>query len=195
MLGSYSHLQNKRNIDFTGFSASAKATIPSWQVVPHLGVGYIGLIRSKDQCKTFFVEPFAAVDWALSWINSYKEKGASPFNFSQNGSSVSLLRGEGGLKFVQEISYSWGTLLLEERASYVNKTPFSLDDMTVALIGAPGDLALSTFQEVQHLGSAGLSLTTRWGSQFDQLLHLSYQGEFGSGYISNQINVKFTKEF
>lgn len=197
LLGGYTHLKNRRHIFFPGFDATAKATIPSWQLVPHLEFGYDFEIATCDCYENLFLllEPFATVDWAINWQNSYTETGAAPFNFTQESKTSSLLRSEAGLKFYQELFYCWGIFGFEERGSYVNKTPFWADTASVAVIGAPSFISLSTFQEMQNLASVGCSLIARWGCNKDYAVDLSYQGEFGSGWISNQIYAKFSKGF
>jgi hypothetical protein len=48
---------------------------------------------------------------------------------------------------------------------------------------------------MQNLASAGFSMLAKWGQKRDCGLNVSYQGEFGSGYMSNQVYGSLRKEF
>jgi len=193
LLGSYTYLKNKRDIAFPGFSGSAKATIPSWQCVPHLGMGYAIELESTSANHLLFIEPYAVADWAISFQEKYTEKGATPFNFTQKAQVASLLRSEGGFKLLKEIITDWGVVVMQAKGSYVNKTPFWASTATVAVIGAPSFISLETFQGMQQLGSAGASILINWGK--GNVFNISYQGEFGSGYMSNEVYAKISREF
>ena len=144
---------------------------------------------------TGMVEPFAMFDWALSWQKEYIEKGADPFNFIQKPKASSLVRSEVGLRLYQQMYYPWGFVTVQEKGSFVNKTPFNVDTMTMSVIGAPYFALLETFQDAQNLGSAGLTVIADWGKLSDKRLSVSYTGEFGEGFMTNQFDIKFSYDF
>ncbi|MBU6445804.1 MAG: autotransporter domain-containing protein, partial [Verrucomicrobia bacterium] len=134
--GISSTTHNDRWISFPGFSATACADIPTWQLVPHLEMGY-----EIDLCALELI-PFAAVDWAISWQKSYTENGAAPFNAHQKACRSSVIRAEAGLKFYERWDCDWGAFLLREKGSYVFEEPFDTGKVIAAFAGTPGSFTV-----------------------------------------------------
>ncbi len=188
LLGVYNADTNTRNISFPGFSASAHADLSSWQFAPHFEVGY-------DISKNWAdIIPFASFDYALNWQRGYTETGAAPFNATQSSNMNSLLRAETGFKFIESFAFSSWTLFVKEKASYIFEKPFGTQ-VTTFLTGLPTTFAVSALNQNLNLGSVGLELFAEIGTCSPCGLSLSYDGEFGSNYFSNEIALTFSKSF
>lgn len=188
LLGVYNADTNTRNISFPGFSASAHADLSSWQFAPHLEMGY-------DICRNWGdIFPFASLDYAMNWQRGYSETDAAPFNADQSSKMSSLLRVETGLKFIESFVFSSWTLFVKEKASYIYEKPFG-NQVTTFLTGIPTTFAVTALNQNLNLGSLGLELFAEIGTCSPCGLTLSYDGEFGSDYISNEIAFTFSKFF
>jgi len=105
-----------------------------------------------------------------------------------------ILRSEAGLRFYQEWNWDWGTCILKETAAYINKQPFHVGAMTAAVVGAPGSFSVTSFTKNQSLFTPGIEILFRSCEQ-SAMVSLSYDGEFGSGYMANELQVRVGKYF
>ncbi len=187
--GAYDQIHNYRHISFPGFDETASATIKCWQLVPHFGFGV-----HREFCWGEF-EPFGQLDCAINWQQSFREHGAGPFDMRQKSQTSELLRAEGGIRFYQSKETSWGAWMIMERLSYVYLKTFNTGRVTAAIAGTPALLTLTTFRGAQNLGSAGLELLWRWGCRNPVTLSFTYDGEWGSKYMSQEGMVNLMKDF
>lgn len=188
--GVYNQIHNYRNIFVPGFiSATASATIHSWQLVPHLGFGFHGTYCWGE------LEPFAQFDCAINWQDSFREHGAGPFDMSQRNQTSEFLRSEGGFRFYQSRDTSWGAWMIMEKLSYVNLKAFQTGRVNAAIVGSPAFFTLQSFQGVQNMGSAGLEFLWRFGCEKAVTVSLVYDGEWGSKYMSHEGMFKINKDF
>lgn len=175
-----------RKIDLLGWNFTSHSKPTGWQVCPHLEFGYDTLNWAFLDCG-FLVNPFAMFDWANNGQKSYEETGNSPFNAGQDFHYSSLLRSELGIRFYEPIVFDICKILLEQKVSYVNKAPFHIGQMTAFLVGSPGNFTMETLSSNQNLVAVEAYLV------FDPLnptypyWSLTYQGEFGSSFNSNQL--------
>lgn len=188
LLGIYNSDSNTRHISFPGFSANAHADLSSWQFVPHLEVGY-DISRNWGD-----ILPFVAIDYAWNWQRGYKERGAAPFNATQKSKTSSLLRTEAGLKFIESFAFSSWTLFVKEKASYIYEKPHGTQ-VTAFLTGLPASFSVTALNQNLNLGSLGVELFAEIGASSPYGIVLSYDGEFGSNYFSNEIALTFSKSF
>ncbi len=131
--GCYAQIDNVRTIG----RLNAKSETTAWLVTPHLELG-----GELTGCG-WMIEPFAMLDWPISWEQKFREHGAGSENVEQKKQHASLLRTEAGLRFYETIQYGWGRLVFLEKASYVNKKPFHV---------APGSFTVDTLTSTQNLG-------------------------------------------
>lgn len=186
--GIYNRNSNTRRISFPGFSANAHAHIYSWQLVPHLAIGY-EITRSWLR-----IAPFTACDYSINWQERYQEKGAAPFNATQNNQTNSMVRSETGLKFYETLDFDWGMLLIKEKASYIFEKPFGTG-VTAFLTGIPTSFNVTALDQTLNLGSLGLEILAHLGEASPLSISISYDGEFGADYWSNELMVNFDKSF
>jgi len=85
--------------------------------------------------------------------------------------------------------------ILSPIGSYVNKKTFSTGAVSAAIVAADGFFGVETFRNTQNLGCAGLELMWRWGRCRPVTLSLSYNGEFGSEYWSQEGMLRLSVEF
>ena len=185
--GSYNKYKNHRHIDFPGFDSTANNKHEGIQLTPYLGGGYDFLIGMA------VLEPFVALDWVVDFQNGYRENNASPLNMRVPGSTSSMLRSEIGLNAYETWQGDWGVCVLRETASYLNKAPFSTGTTTAAIIGASGNFTVKTFTTTQNLFSPSVELFFR--GKRGAFVSLFYEGEFGGGYMTNQILLRIGQYF
>jgi outer membrane autotransporter protein len=126
--------------------------IDGYLLSPHIEGGAV--IRTPKDF--FYIEPFGMIDWANSWQKSYSE--TSPFlNLDVPSRYTSLLRSEVGLRFYEKIMTKTLQILLVEKASYINQTPFHMGDETVTFVGSdiPFPIAIGSTR-TQNLAGAEL---------------------------------------
>jgi hypothetical protein len=110
------------------------------------------------------------------------------------GKSVSMLRSQGGMNCYQTWDGDWGALVFLESLSYVNRSGFGTGQMKgVALINAPTGFSVDSLTSTQNMVAPAAEISYR--GRRNGTFSLSYQGEFGSGYRSNSVLVKFGKLF
>jgi len=187
--GIFNENSNTRKVLFPGFSKSAKAHIFAWQFVPHLESGY------QFKYNWGNLTPFASADWAINWQRSYREKGAHPFNASQRASNSSMVRSEAGLRFCERWQGDQTSFILKEKLSYVFEKPFGVGTVNTAFVGTPSSFTVEAVNHSLNLAAVGLDFLVAFGEERSWLIDLSYNGEFGSSYMSNDLILNLTKHF
>jgi len=164
-----------------------------WLLSPHIELSY----TYNNASNWFFAEPFGMVDWVNSWQHHAKEKGASGFNLVLDGTYASLLRSELGLRFYEVLRYQWGRLLISEKASYINRTPFHFNPINTFFIGgSASSFAVSTGSNAsQDLGGAELNFTFLPCNGKFPYVSIDAQGEFGSNFQSYFAGIEVGKKF
>ncbi|MCX6991105.1 MAG: autotransporter outer membrane beta-barrel domain-containing protein [Chlamydiae bacterium] len=187
--GIFNQIDNTRNISFTEFSAKAHSDIFSWQLVPHLEVGYDFAFSWGD------IIPFTSADWAISWQRGYQEHGASPFNAKQKANNSSMVRSETGLKFLEKWERSWGAFILKEKVSYVFEKPFGTGTVNTSFVGTPGSFTVVAVNRNLNLGAIGLNFLVAIGKQKLIKVDLGYEGEFGANFWSSDLMLTLSRDF
>ena len=187
LFGAYDQFKNERHIFFPGYDQTAKSHHQGYQLTPHVGLGYD--INSQQ---TVF-EPFLAFDWAINFEEGYKEHGTTSLNMTIRHRNSSMLRSEAGLNVYQNLNFSWGIIAFREKISYVNKKLFGVGRLTAAVVGAPGFFTVEALGPAQNLVSPAFEFFVKGANGW--FGSLSYEGEFGSRYLSNTIFGKLGKYF
>ena len=187
--GVFNQTDNTRNISFPGFEAKASSEIFSWQMIPHLEVGYDFAFSWGD------IIPFTSADWALSWQRGYTEHGASPFNAKQKRNNSSMARSETGLRFSEKWIKSWGAFILKEKASYVFEKPFGTGTVNTSFVGTPSGFTVTAVNQNLNLGAIGMNFLVSIGEEKPIKVDLGYEGEFGSNFWSNDVTLTLSKAF
>ena len=187
--GVFNQIDNTRNISYPGFSAKAHSDIFSWQMIPHLEVGYDFSFSWGD------LIPFTSADWAICWQRGYQEQGASAFNAKQRANNSSMVRSETGFKFSEKWEKSWGAFILKEKASYVFEKPFGTGSVNTSFVGMPGAFTVVAVNRNLNLGALGLNFLVAIGKEKPVKVDLGYEGEFGSNFWSNDLMITFSKDF
>ncbi len=185
--GDYMGVNQKRNISFPGFSETAKSSYNAKQVDLHFGTGY------DFNINTGTIEPFGLLDWVYEWDPSYSEKGASPYNMKISSRTSWMLRFETGLSGYNTTNYNWGVFIVRGKLSYVFKKPNDVGHLNATIVGAPASFTVEAFTSSQSLVSPGVELF--WQTNWNGFGSISYDGEFGSGYSSNQFYGKIGYSF
>jgi len=185
--GNFMSVDQKRNITFTDFNETAKSSYHAKQLDLHLGTGY------DFNINTGTIEPFALLDWVSEWDPSYQEKGAAPYNMKISSRTSWMLRFETGLNGYYTTTHHWGIFIAQTKLSYVYKKPHNVGHLHAAIINAPSAFGVEAFTATQSLFSPGVELF--WQTNWNGFASISYDGEFGSGYTSNQFYGKIGYSF
>lgn len=185
--GGYMGVDQKRIISYPGFKETAKSSYHAGLLDLHVGAGYDFNIHSGT------IEPFGLLDWAFEWDPSYSEKGAAPYNMKIASRNSWMLRIETGLNGYKTTTYDWGIFIAQGKLSYVYKKPHNVGRLNATIINAPASFVVEAFTKEQNLISPGIELF--WQSNWNIFGSISYDGEFGSGYSSNQFYGKIGYAF
>ncbi|MEM7174427.1 MAG: hypothetical protein AAF443_00655, partial [Chlamydiota bacterium] len=113
-----------------------------------------------------------------------------------DGTYTSLLRTEIGLRFFESISYRWGALILQQKASFINKVPFETQLQSAAFVASASSFNIDVFSNrTQNLGVVQLSTHLVPHRPKYPYGALHYQGEFGSSFQSHLILFEIGKYF
>ena len=138
----------------TGFSFRSSSHPNGWQLLPHLELGFKENIMNRSKINNFCLNPFAMLDWANAWQESYKEKGDSPFNAAQKAYYGSLLRTEAGLRFYETFFFQSWNFSIQEKISYVNTQSFNAGKVNAFLVGSPGSFTVETLSSATKFRSS-----------------------------------------
>ena len=183
LLSGYNHYTNDRHIFFPGFDAHAKSSHDGSSCTPRIAGGYDFTFDWAT------IEPFASVDCAFIFQNKFDEYGAAPLSMKQSRSMSELLRTEIGAHFYEDWMWESWAIILKEKLSYICQKGFGLGTLSrMAILGAPDGLTVTTFTSAQHLFSPALELFMKWEDRW--FFSVNYEGEFGSGYTTNEVSGK-----
>ena len=185
--GGYMSVDQKRTLSFPGFHETAKSSYHAGQLDLHFGTGY------DFNINTGTIEPFALLDWVSEWDPSYSEKGAAPYNMKISSRTSWMLRFETGLNGYKTNTYDWGIFIARGKLSYVYKKPHQVGHLNAAIVSAPAAFVVEAFTAEQSLISPALELF--WQTNWNGYGSITYDGEFGSGYNSNQFYGKIGYSF
>jgi uncharacterized protein with beta-barrel porin domain len=185
--GSYLSVDQKRKISYPGFNETAESSYSAEQLDLHFGTGY------DFNINTGIIEPFALLDWVFERDPSYTENGAIPYNMKISSRTSWMLRFETGLNGYKTTTYNSGILIVQGKLSYVYKKPHNVGYLNATIAGAPGSFFVEAFTAEQNLISPAIELF--WQTKWNGYASISYDGEFGSGYSSNQFYGKIGYSF
>jgi uncharacterized protein with beta-barrel porin domain len=184
LLGAYDQLQRERDINFPLFSGTATSSSNMWQATPHFSMGRFFWGAN------YSIEPFITADWAFNFEQENQEHGIGELDIVVASRVSSLLRSEAGFNIYWDWRTQFGSLfLLKGTAAYVNKLPFHLGAMTAWLTQVGGSFQVDSFTDVENLWTVGVEFLYRANNGL--FVGMDYQGEFGSHYLSNEIQAKF----
>ncbi|MDP1609216.1 MAG: autotransporter domain-containing protein [Chlamydiales bacterium] len=184
-----------RNIHLTGVNFVAESHPKGFQLLPHLEFGYDKTRIYSNNHVECIMDPFVMLDCANSWQWGYSEKGSSPFNFGQKAQYSAFLRTEAGFRFYETFFFDTWRLVLEEKGSYVNKTPFGVGRVNAFLVGSPGSFTVETFAFSQNLAVFEMMFIFEPLDSKYPYGSISYQGEFSPSFQSHQATAEFSWTF
>ncbi len=85
-------------------------------------------------------------------------------------------------------------LYLKEKLSYIFEKPFG-NQVTTFLTGIPETFSVAALTQNLNLGSLSLEFFASIGHRSPIGIVLSYDGEFGSNYIANEVMLTLSKSF
>jgi uncharacterized protein with beta-barrel porin domain len=180
-------VNQKRIISFPGFDETAESSYHAEQLDLHFGTGY------DYNINTGTIEPFGLLDLAFEWDPSYSESGAAPYNMRISSRTSWMFRLETGFNGYNTATFDWGIFIVRGKLSYVYKKPHRVGRLNAAIVNAPASFVVEAFTVGQSLVSPALELF--WQTTWNGYGSISYEGEFGSGYTSNQFYGKIGYSF
>jgi len=170
---------------------TSKSNVDGWLLLPHLEISTPFYAKGD----WFLIDPFAMFDWANNWQGHVNEKGPSGFNLNIGHQYTSLLRSEAGLRFFESLTYGWGTFVLMEKASWVNKKPFHAGATQTSFISSVSSFSIEIFSNnTQNLGAVQFGM---WFIPSNNPFYgsINYHGEFGSSFQNHLISLEFGGDF
>ncbi|MCP5505420.1 MAG: autotransporter outer membrane beta-barrel domain-containing protein [Chlamydiales bacterium] len=187
--GGLYQVKNKRHsiADIT-----STANIHGWLLTPHLEVSFP--FHAK-KC-WLLIDPFVMFDWVNNWQGHIHEKGGSGFNLIIGHQYTSLLKTEAGLRFSESLPFGWGTLVLMEKASWINKVAFHTDPAKAIFVSGNASFPVEMFNgKTQNLGALQFSSLFVPSSTKYPYGSINYQGEFGTSFQSHTVFFEIGKNF
>lgn len=187
--GIFQTTNKRRSLTFI----TSKAKPSGWNLSPHFELSSPFVIPIPLE---FTIDPFIAFDWTNNWQSHFREHGSSGFNIKLNNQYVSIFRSELGFRFFETVDCEWGQLILEEKISYINRTPVHKGKGTASFIGAASSFNVATLNSASknqgmiqlHMECIPYCLESIYAS-FD------YQGAFGSSFQSHMLTLEIGKNF
>ncbi len=189
--GGYAHVNQTRNIFFSTYSAQAQSNRNCYTGDAHIAVGYDFSWTTSE--RRTMIEPFIAIDWALDLEPSFSEHGASPYNMHLKRHFSSLLQTEVGCNGYWVWNVSWGEIWMKDKLSYMSRVPLRTGALSANLVGFPGAFSVTSFTRNLNLFSPSIELNFKRHSGLYTLL--SYDGQFGSGWMLNEVVIRVGKVF
>lgn len=187
--GAFQATNKRRSLTFI----TSTARPSGWNLSPHIELGAPFLITSTRE---WIADPFISFDWANNWQYHYREHGSSGFNIRLNNQHASILRSELGVRFFETFQYTWGLLILEEKVSYVNRTPLHKGRGTARFIGALASFDVETLNSsAQNQGNIQLHMECVPSNLQNVYSSVDYQGGFGSSFQSHMLTLTIGKNF
>ena len=179
VIGAYDQVERRRDINFPHYGGTATSSTNMWQATPHLAIGQF--FWGED----LSLEPFLAADWAFNFEEQFPEYGIAMLDVTVASRTSSLLRSQAGFNVYWDWRTEVGSIfLLKGTAAYMNLYPIHLGAMTAWLTEIGGSFNVNSFTDIKNLWTAGVDLLYRSSGGF--FVGIDYQGEFGSGYFSNE---------
>jgi virginiamycin B lyase len=178
VVGSYSYLNSKRDLMLSDTAVRVHSNSHAWMLTPHLEMGY----NMKYAHVT--VEPFVAVDYSLNWASRIREKGDFALKMDVRKHHSAQLKSKMGLSFYEEQQKSWGLIGMRQTLAYTNKKSLKAGRMVAAVSGATDSFEMDLCKNTQNLFAPALEVSFKHTN--GQFFSLTYQGEFGSGFASNE---------
>lgn len=188
--GGLYQLDNKRHSP--PLPITSKLHTHGWFFSPHLE-----LSLWPESYSWFFWEPFAMFDWVNQWQSKATEKGSSGFNLALDSQYASLLRSEAGFRFYETVRCSWGRVLFEQKASYINRCPFDFNDISTFFVGgSASSFFIATGSEsVENLAGVQFNCSFIPSDIRFPYGSINAQGEFGESFQSYFAGVEIGKRF
>jgi uncharacterized protein with beta-barrel porin domain len=187
--GGFNWIQNRRNIFYPGFYTTAKGDFVSYELNPHIALGY------SFDTEWVTLEPFVAADFANTFDQSYDETDGVPYNMAVPKRHSSMLQGEGGFSAYWSHMYTKSLLTIIGRASYIYRKPLSTGSIRTSIVGYPGSFSVVSFTTTENILSPNLELL--WKTRRGYYFSLMYDGQFSldSQYMSNELAIKLGRLF
>ena len=107
-----------------------------------------------------------------------------------------MLRTEGGMRLIENFSVKWGKIVLTEKGSYINQTPFFNSSPSAVFIGSASVFSITTGTlSVQNLGAFEFSCAFLPTHPKVPNFTFDFQGEWGSKMQSYFASLQIGKDF
>lgn len=181
-----------KNVRHSIEGITSKSNVNGWLLDPHLEVS--APFYGKENW--FMIDPFAMFDWVSNWQGKIHETGTSGFNLNIKRQYASILRSEVGLRFYESLQFGWGTFVLQEKASWINKLPWSAGSAQAIFVGGVSSFAVEVFSnQTQNLGAFQLNGCFLPQNSKSAYGSFNFQGEFGSSFQNYLVSFEIGKDF
>ena len=189
--GGYTHNNSHRNGLAGTVKYHAYSNSHAWQLAPHLQITYSGLQNNS----WWTADPYVMGDYVANWQSSVVEKGSSAYNTKQKASFSGFIRTEAGFSFSETIAVEYGHLVLREKAGWAYQRSLSSSTSSVSVAGTTGAFVVPNNAFIQNLGVAEFAITFISPKKHVPNIEVSYEGQFGSKFISQLGAINLSKDF
>lgn len=188
VLGSFSDFHSKRAVQFGTIHRHPEGHHRGYGGIAHFD---LGACLPKERKAQYY--PYGQLDYVYQHETGYTETAAQSLNNKIRGRNTAMLRTELGLE--GRLCHSVGKSTLSPRAKlgWVRETRFQGEKINARLVDVPNRYTVIGLYPDRNLLILGTSVTAVYDSSAH--LTLTYEGLFGSGYISNAGNISFDIRF
>lgn len=189
VVGNFSDYHSKRRIQFGTINRQPHGYHHGYGVTAHLDLGASLPAERRAQCY-----PYGALDYVYQHEKGYTETKAQSLNNNIRSRNTALLRSELGLqgRFCQAIGNN--VFIPSAKLGWVYESRFQGKKLNARLVDVPNRYTVVGLYPNRSLLATGASLTGVFGKQKAHL-SVTYEGLFGSGYISNAGNISLNLQF
>lgn len=193
LLGAGNFYEVHRNIVFPGISRTATSDPTSWNLSEVLLAGVRLNLFGVDN---FFLQPEVLLDHVNSFQRGFKEKGANSINLSVENKYSSFLRSLINAKFVKEWVISNICLVPSINVGWLRTNPLTGGHYTAKFktgTFCKSDFSVTSFHEIINQLLIGADFLV--SCQGDFLFSIGYEGKFGKGTRTNEMNLAMRWKF
>lgn len=142
------------------------------------------------------MQTFLMCDYINNWQKKCDEKGILEMNLLGPSQYGSLLRTEAGIRFYESLIMSWGKLMIMQKGSYIQQTPFYNSSPSPLFIGPQPTFSIDTGSlSSQNLAAIELRCSFLPSNPHTPYITIDLQAELGSKMQSYFSSCQIGKDF
>jgi uncharacterized protein with beta-barrel porin domain len=193
LLGAYTHYQTHRHLHFASINRHAQSSHHGWEGL----AGVEGGLNFTCSKHTEIV-PFVRADYVYLSTQGFVENGANSLNLHVDGNQNQIIQSEIGVNWIGRYAYknssTSGTFVPRIKLSYINDAPLNSRHLHASFVDSDCHFTVQGLSFRQNLGAVSLGLT-HLNSNNTVGTTLRYDGQFGSSYYNQEVNIALDVKF